>query len=121
MRARHGLFALGLVLVGASLAAAQTPVEIPSPPPQDWRIAWEHDKTALHHFELKIDGNAYAEIVPVEVSSGSYRTPVPSMTPGQHTIYVRACSSSKCGADAQLLVSLEVIVAPVTGLRIIRP
>ena len=76
-------------------------------------------------FEMKADTGAYVSILIPSVITGAptgftrYQTPLPALTPGNHTLTVRACNTSVCGPDASPLgFAFVVIVQPVNlGIR----
>jgi hypothetical protein len=98
-------------------AAAQTPV--PSPTPSTTRLAWTHDGVNTDRYELSVDG-AITDLGPLTPYSGTeYRIPFPALTPGSHTLIVRACNVAGCAASEPFPVQVVVQPAAPAALRIV--
>lgn len=82
------------------------------------RLAWSHDGVNVDRFELMVDAGAPATLVVTQTGT-EYRAPLPALTPGDHTLAVRACNVAGCSAPVSLQVRVVVIPAPVTNLRIV--
>ncbi len=76
------------VLAG-SLAGAQTPV---------FELRWEHDGIGVGRFEVCIDGQCQGiEAVRVpDTNTWTWGALVPTMSPGEHRVVLRACNDAGC-------------------------
>jgi len=104
---------LGLVLVllaGVS-ASAQQPVAGTE------RLAWSHDGVNVSRFELAVDASAPTVLVVTQTGT-EYTAPLPALTPGTHTLAVRACNVAGCSAPLSISVRVVVIPSAVTNLRV---
>ena len=100
-----------LFLFLASFASAQQPVAGTE------RLAWNHDGINVSRFELAVDGGAPVPVT-VTMAGADYTAPLPAMTPGTHTLSVRACNVAGCSAPLSISVRVVVIPSPVTNLRV---
>lgn len=117
MRFRSLILLLALCLLPA-LASAQTPV--PSPTPATTQLAWNHDGVNLDGFALYVDGTRSDVGLPTRQPDGSYRIPFPALTPGNHTLEVAAYNLAGESTRITLTVTVVVVPAPPTGLRIVQ-
>ena len=108
---------IALFLFVAAPAWAQTPV--PSPTPAAYSIEWTHDGVNLEGFIVQVDGVRVADLLPERRPDGTYRVPVPAMTPGAHTITVEAYNVAGRSAPTTLAVTVMSVPSAVTGLRIV--
>ena len=95
---------LGCMLVGG-VAQAQVP-----PPTLGHAFAWNYlDQSVVEfnvvRFEIRVDEGspASAGMSVLSGESQGYTTPLPVMPIGHHSLEVRACSSTTCGAWSQPL------------------
>jgi hypothetical protein len=111
---------LACLFVSAAAEVGAQPVPVPSPTPASTRLAWDHDGVNTDRYELVVDGGApvnLGKLVPV--SGQQYETPFPALTPGLHSLIVRACNISGCAASAPFPVSVVVQPTPPGTLRIV--
>lgn len=101
-----------LAVVLSAPVFAQTPVTGAE------RLAWEHDGVNVERFEASVDDGAYATVVTTQ-NGQTYAAPLPAMTPGLHTINVRACNLAGCSAPLSVQVRVVVIPAPISNLRVV--
>ena len=106
------LLALALTAVGAQ-AQGPTPV-LPTA-----QLAFDHDGVDTERYELQIDGGAWA-VTPTTSAAGVYTLPMPALTPGAHTLAVRACGPAGCSASSNAVTLwLVIIPAPPGQFRIV--
>jgi hypothetical protein len=105
------LMMVAVALLIAGTAAAQT--QAPSPP-GNTRLAWDHDGLNVTSWELVIDGGAPAVVqaTPFPNGSNSWSTPFPALTPGPHTLIMRACNIGGCAASDPFAVNVVVVPNP---------
>lgn len=114
------LVTLGLVLHGAA-ARAQLPPQTAGPVDS---IAWEYADSgiasaAVDRFEATFD-KLPAVKVPLTArvtGTDTYKTALPPLTPGLHTVSVVACNVSTCSAPATLDFQLVVVPPAVVNLH----
>lgn len=78
-------------------------------------------------FELLIDAGTWTDVgLPTKqndpqtpAGSSTYRIPIPAVTPGTHTVSVRACNTVLCGSGTPLAFLFGVQPATVPAVRII--
>jgi hypothetical protein len=99
-----------MVLV-ASFAQAQTAVT-----PQQ-NFAWDHDGVNLQTQQVCVDGTCVA----VPGANTVRSVPMPAMTPGAHALTVKSCNAAGCRESAPFQVTLVVLPAPATNLRVTAP
>jgi len=120
MRKPLGVLALlALACLVATSANAQTPV--PSPTPASTRLQFDHDGVNTDGYRLQIDGGEKL-LVTANCVAGTVRTcdiPFPALTPGAHTLVVIAWNIAGEAASDPFLVSVVVVPAKATNIRII--
>jgi hypothetical protein len=119
MRKTAVALVIGLVLLIVASARAQTPA--PSPPGTT-RLAWDHDGLNVATWELVIDANAPVTVTPTALAPGQWAIPFPALTPGAHTLVVRACNVAGCTASDPFAVTVVATPNPFPGggnLRIV--
>lgn len=131
---RRLMLMLACLTVG-TVAAAQT-VPLPSPIPSTYYLAFEHDGVGMGsefsgRFELVIDGGApgviapqFATAVPALAGKPGIQPTTrvilfPPLTPGQHTLIVRACNTLGCEASVPFAVVLIPAVSPAANVRFV--
>ena len=92
---------------------------MPSPTPASTRLAWDHDGVATDRYELVVDNGTPTDLGKPTPTGQTYDVAFPALTPGQHTLIVRACNIAGCAASAPFPVSVVVIPTPPTTLRIV--
>lgn len=106
-------------------AVAEAQVIVPSPTPSTLKLVWDHPGTNVDKFLLCVDALPCTDIpltavLPAEIPQTPglkvYGVAWPSMTPGTHSLVVKASFLGAEQASAALSASLVVVVAP-TGLR----
>lgn len=135
------LLLMALVVAPASVQASEKPVtvtvrmETQDPPVAQagQSFAWDYADAdlsagAVTRFEIQIDGGTFTSVgmaqtfTDPDTPSGakSYKTPIPALTTGSHTVAVRACNTELCG-DATSPVGFVLAVKPATatGVRIV--
>ena len=93
-------------------------VSVPAPTPSSYRLAWDHTGANVDGFALYID-SARQDLGPVIPVVGVYSIAFPALTPGVHTLEVRAYNLAGESGPATLLVTVVVIPADPGNLRII--
>lgn len=125
MNAMRYLAALVVALVALvpSVAAAQPPLAT-----ADQSFAWTYLDSdvalgAVVRFELRLDAEAFADVMMVPYTENGateeYQAPIPATTTGNHTVEVRACNTSICGASTSFAFTLGVVPAIVPSVRIV--
>ena len=72
-------------------------------------FAWDHDGVGLDHFEVNID------FVPTWTNvQKSSVYPIPALSPGLHTFYVRACGTPGLGQICSASANMQFTVIAVT-------
>jgi hypothetical protein len=109
------ILAVALVaLLGTTTVAAAQTAATPSS-----ALQWDHDGIDTSRYELQVDGSAWVEVATSTPAPGVRSTPMPALTPGTHTLAVRACGLAGCSAPSGTLTVQMVVVPSVpTGLRI---
>lgn len=82
---------------------------------------------SILRFEQKIDTGNYVSInIPpvandasTPAGSNTYKTPLPALTVGIHSVTLRACASIGCSADSASFSFKLLVIATPTGIRII--
>lgn len=82
------------------------------------RLGWTHDGVNVARFEATVDAAAPVTLTVTQAGT-DYTAPLPAMTPGTHTIAVRACNVAGCGAPMTVTVRVVVIPSAITNLRIV--
>lgn len=106
------LLALLLASVGA---AAQAPVGPTS------QLTFDHNGVDVDRFESQVDGGAWTTLAAVKGPGETFSAPLPSLTPGPHTIAVRACGDVAVGCSGPsnvLSVRMVIVPSAPTDLRI---
>lgn len=120
------LLTIIISLCFASISKAQTPVLQNQSFAVDY-ITADIATYSILRFEQKVDTGNYVSInIPptandtsTPVGSTTYKTPIPPLTVGVHSIVVRACAAIGCSADSPTL-SFKLLIIPVpSGLRIV--
>ena len=106
MRVRVSFVMLQLAV--ASVAQAQTAVM----PSQFFN--WDHNGVSLLTQQVCVDGTCTA----VPGSATVRAVPMPAMTPGSHVLTIKSCNQAGCSESAPFPVTLVVIPAPATNLRV---
>lgn len=93
------------------------------------RLAWDYpdsDISNVTRFEMQLDGGAWVTAGMPTATAGptgfqTYATPFPALTPGNHTVTVRACNVDIC-SDAAAPLGFKLVVVPAVpgGLRVIK-
>lgn len=108
------LLALLAVLLSTVGAQAQ-----PTPVLPTAQLAFDHDGVDTDRYELAVDGGEWAA-TPATGVDGVYTAALPALTPGQHTLVVRACGLAGCSVGSNVLtVRLVVVPSPPGQLRVI--
>jgi hypothetical protein len=105
-----------MVLAATLVAQVVAPVVLPGQ-----SLKWNFNAAELAvgpvvRFELQVDTNPWTDVglpnaTPVS-GDVEYSTALPAMTPGLHTLNLRACSVDICGNAA--VKSVKLVVVPVT-------
>lgn len=112
MRITPTLLLAGLLLAPLS-AAAQEPV-LPTS-----RLGFAHDGVDTDRYELRVDQGLWVT-VEVQEADGVYSVAMPALTPGEHTLALRACGAAGCSVSSTALaVRMVVVPSPPTELRIV--
>lgn len=74
-----------ILLVGAAMQSS----------PWAYRLEWEHDGSAMTHFELCVD-NECRSLDAARTGVRSWAAPVPLLAEGFHTLIVNACNEGAC-------------------------
>lgn len=118
MRYKHLLsVALGFMLSG-SMAHAQ--IIVPSPIPPAWKLAWDHPGTNVEKFLLCVDAAPCVDVglpvltgqTPITPGLLVYGVAIPAMTPGPHTLTVRASFSGAEQPSDPFALTLVLVEAP---------
>lgn len=111
------------LLFAPALVGAQ--VIVPSPTPSTLKLLWDHPGTNVDKFLLCVDALPCTDVpltavltteTPQTAGWKVYGVAWPAMTPGTHSLVVKASFLGAEQASAALSASLVVVVAP-TGLR----
>lgn len=117
------IISLLLVLVAlltAQLGTASAQAQVPSPIPATTRLAFDHDGLNTDRYELVVNAQAPVDLGRLAPVTGqTYEIPFPALTPGQHTLLVRACNISGCAASPPFPVSVIVQPSAPSPLRIV--
>jgi hypothetical protein len=93
-------------------------------------VVWDYSdadlKTGLvNRFELSIDGGAFVDVGRVRADDAdqtpgtvSYKTSLPPLMVGPHTVDVRACNVTECSPVASFAFVVSITPAKVSNLRI---
>ena len=114
-----------LLIAAASvrvMAQTQTPVATSTA-----SIAWDYPDADLSaggvtRFEVQYDGGTWADagMAKLAGATATYSTPIGALTPGSHSVAVRACNASLCGdSTSPLAFVLAVKPAQASNLRVI--
>ena len=106
---------LALLLAPVAAAAQPTPV-LPTS-----QLAWDHDGVDTDGYELQVDGGDWTAVAtsPGE-GPGVFIAAMPSLTPGSHTLAVRACGLAGCSEGSEVLTVRLVVVPTRPGnLRVV--
>lgn len=110
-------YLIAFVLLLASGLSAQTPV--PSPTPTTYLACWDHDGINVDGFRMFSDGSQVFSGSPARRPDGSYCTPFPALTPGDHQLAVEAFNiAGPSKGRAVLNVRLVVIPSDAGNVRI---
>lgn len=82
------------------------------------RLAWTHDGINVSRFEATVDAAAPVTLTVTQAGT-DYTAPLPAMTPGTHTIAVRACNVAGCSAPLTIAVRVVVVPSAPTNLRLV--
>lgn len=101
------------VLLAPLSAAAQSPV-LPTS-----RLGFSHDGVDTDRYELSVDSGAWATVEAQE-EGDIFTVAMPALTPGAHTLSLRACGAAGCSvSSAPLSVRVVVVPSPPTDLKVI--
>lgn len=113
---------VGLSVIAAGAASAQTTV--PSPIPSSTRLVWDHDGVNVSSWKLTIDGTDQVVTPSASPADGAqaWSIPFPALTPGAHTLIVCAVNVAGSGcSDPPFSVKVVVVPSKPTALRIATP
>lgn len=112
MRITPTLLLAGLLLAPLS-AAAQEPV-LPTS-----RLGFTHDAVDTDRYELRVDQGEWVA-VDARADGDIFTVAMPALTPGAHTLALRACGAAGCSiSSAPLSVRMVVVPSPPSELRIV--
>ncbi len=120
------LLLIGL-LIGFAPSSAFAQADVPSPVPPTTRLGWDHDGLNLEGFRLYDLPEGGALVVVVDAIPAAARSlPFPALTPGLHTLTLRAfLASRESGPDVTgpggnvLAVRLFVVPNGPTNFRLL--
>lgn len=103
-----------------TMAQAQTPPIVVSPIPATTMLAWDASPAGenILGYRVYLTDNSQ-NVLLITTMSDTTQVPFPALTPGIHTLVVRAYNEAGESLDSNVLtVKVVVVPAPVTGLRI---
>ena len=107
----------------ALLALLLAPVSVqaqPVPATPTSQLAFDHDGVDTSGYELQVDGGAWAPVGVTVQQTGVRVMNLPALTPGPHTLAVRACGPGGCSGPSNTLdVQLVVVPSVPTQLRLV--
>jgi hypothetical protein len=116
-----------LILSLAFLLVSSAAFAQPQVPPGSL-IKWDYqapESVAIDRFEIQFDaqpfvtaGKTQANDAQTPAGHASYSFVIPALTPGPHTVTVRACTTTACGSAASPLAFGIVVIGTPTGLRL---
>jgi hypothetical protein len=118
---RTPLFALALLVLAPLTAQAQ-----PAVVPGTTLLLFDHDGLRVDKWERQIDAEAWAAVSPVKGAQVGTTTPAvfvwsipfPAVTPGPHTITLRACNAAGCAASPAFAFTVIAMPSAPANIRI---
>lgn len=106
-----------LVLLAVLLAPLSAVAQAPVLPTS--RLGFSHDGVDTDRYELRVDGGAWATVETQE-DGDIFTVAMPALTPGEHTLALRACGAAGCSASsAPLPIRVVIVPSPPTDLKIV--
>lgn len=116
------ILSLLLMFSAAATAGAQT-TPVPSPTPPTTKLAFDHDGINVDGYHLYTDAAAVGVViqaVAIATPAPHFESPFPALTPGVHTLQVKAFNIAGESIGSNILsVRLVVIPNGPTNLRLI--
>ncbi len=109
--------------VGGVVPTAPLPsseVSLTLPVPTSTYLAFDHDGMNTDGYRLYVDGGAATALL-ITAVNGHWETTFPALTPGPHTLIVRAFNTAGESPDSNVLAVRVVVTIPtaVSNLRIV--
>lgn len=105
----------------ALLLAPVSAVAQPVPATPTSQLAFDHDGVDTAGYELQVDGGAWTPVGVTVQQTGVRVMNLPALTPGPHTLAVRACGPGGCSGPSNALeVQLVVVPSVPTQLRLVQ-